>query len=133
MRRDFVLSSDDTGYLDSLGLDWEAVRDPNQGNGIIVHKLSVPTGYNVGDVDVLLRLDTHYPDTHIDMVYFYPDLKRTDGKAIPNSDQPLDFNNIRWQRWSRHRTEQNPWRPGIDNIGTHMELVNFWLSKELKR
>jgi hypothetical protein len=38
-----------------------------------------------------------------------------------------------FQQWSRHRTGANPWRPGLDNVCTHLLLVNSWLEKELRK
>ena len=36
-----------------------------------------------------------------------------------------------YQQWSRHRTAANPWRPGLDNVGTHLIQVDSWLQREL--
>jgi hypothetical protein len=46
--------------------------------------------------------------------------------------RPLAFANKRYQQWSRHRTAQNPWRPGLDNVCTHLLQVNNWLEREFK-
>ena len=35
-----------------------------------------------------------------------------------------------WQRWSRHRTTANPWRAGIDDVASHLALVDEWLQKQ---
>ena len=62
----------------------------------------------------------------------FPALQRVPAKAIPNlSDRPLA--GLTFQQWSRHRTPQNPWRVGIDDLGTHLVLVGDWLVKELTR
>ena len=66
------------------------------------------------------------------MVYFYPDLARNDGRAIKAISNEM-FDGKSWQRWSRHRTNKNPWRIGIDNIETHITLVGEWLFQELKK
>ena len=52
-----------------------------------------------------------YPDAQIDMAYFKPFLARTDGRAIQNLTECV-IQREKWQRWSRHRTQQNPWRMG---------------------
>jgi hypothetical protein len=38
-----------------------------------------------------------------------------------------------FQRWSRHRTAENPWRIGRDNLGTHIILVEDWLAREFEK
>jgi hypothetical protein len=67
------------------------------------------------------------------MVYVLPHLARKDGVGINNlSGQSIDGTD--WQRWSRHRTGANPWRPGVDDLSTHLFLVDDWFAREfLKR
>jgi len=130
-RSQFQLSQDDTLFLNSLNLPWEAV---NEGGiqRVIIHNFPVPDGYNHTHVKVNMRLDSGYPDTQIDMAYFYPALARTDSKQVKAI--ALDrFDGLEWQRWSRHRTHLNPWRPGIDNISTHVSAVSTWLASELEK
>ena len=66
------------------------------------------------------------------MAFFFPALARLDGKAI-NAATPLQRDGKTFQQWSRHRTGQNPWRPGEDDVSTHLVLVEYWLEKELTR
>ena len=73
-----------------------------------------------------------YPDAQLDMVYFFPPLARADGGAI-GALTPRRFDEKDWQQWSRHRTQQNPWRPGEDDIAGHLMLVDYWLRRELPR
>ena len=131
MRRQFKLTEEDTVLLESNSFEWEAV-DENNIKRVIIKGFGAPEGYNADFVDLNVRIEPTYPDTQIDMVYFYPKLSRLDGKAIKaiSDDQ---FDGKIWQRWSRHRTNQNPWRPGIDNLGTHLFLVSEWLILELKK
>jgi hypothetical protein len=67
------------------------------------------------------------------MVYFFPALARRDGRPIGATQamQPLDGKSF--QRWSRHRTQQNPWKPGRDNLGAHIILVEDWLAREFEK
>jgi hypothetical protein len=67
------------------------------------------------------------------MVYFFPALARKDGRVIAAAEamQPLDGKSF--QRWSRHRTAQNPWKIGRDNLGTHIILVEDWLTREFEK
>lgn len=129
MRREFDLSEDDEGCLRARGLEWEAVREANA-KLLIFPKYPIPGGYNLSIVKAGLRLPPSYPDDQIDMVYFLPALALASGKVIRQlSVQPFD--GTQYQQWSRHRTPANPWRPGIDNVGTHLVLVDSWLLREI--
>lgn len=131
MRRQFDLTGEDDRFLQRQPSEWEAVAENNI-KRIIIHDFPVPDGYNIEKVALYIRLEATYPDTQLDMVYFFPKLARSDGNPIKaiTDDQ---FDGKIWQRWSRHRTNQNPWRPGIDNLETHLILVSEWLRLELQK
>jgi hypothetical protein len=129
-RRDFPLLPDDQAFLDQLGVGWEAIQAGHQ-RLVVIHNYPVPQGYNHSTVSAAVILEASYPDVQIDMVFFKPALSRVDGKSINNlTNQPLAGES--WQQWSRHRTGQNPWRPGIDNLETHFLLVQYWLCREFE-
>ena len=131
MRRDFALPEEDTDFLDSTGYSWEAILESG-GNWVIIHNYPVPPGYNTNQVSLALKIDAGYPVSQIDMVYFSPHLQKNDGRPISAlAPQPIQGNT--WQRWSRHRTGENPWRPGLDGITTHLQMVNYWMERELKK
>ncbi|HYH23368.1 MAG TPA: multiubiquitin domain-containing protein [Azospirillum sp.] len=128
-RRDFTPLPEDAAFLNALGLRWETVSDGGIAR-VVVYGYPVPPGYNHTTVDLNVRIDPTYPDTQIDMVYVHPALVRTDGRAIRAlAEDPFD--DKVWQRWSRHRTAENPWRPGVDDLSTHLALVNHWFIREL--
>ncbi|HEY4193938.1 MAG TPA: E2/UBC family protein [Mucilaginibacter sp.] len=129
MRKDFSLTEEDLDFLIALNLQWESVRC-GTGDWVIIHDYPIPEGYNVRQTQAALKIDAGYPVSQIDMVYFYPSLGLISGKPI-GALTPANIDGKIWQRWSRHRTGENPWRPGLDNIGTHIQLVNFWLEREL--
>ena len=130
-RREFGLLEDDEQYLNLLGLSWEAATEGGVRRAVI-HDWPVPEGYNRTAVSVNVQLPPGYPDTQIDMAYFYPPLMRADGRPI--SALALDqFDGKEWQRWSRHRTVGSAWRMGIDCLETHMALVTDWLVAELRK
>lgn len=130
-RKQFSLPTDDIEWLEAQGLPYELVVEAGIPR-VLIHDYVVPDGYNVRSVTANVRIEPGYPESQIDMVYFYPALARQDGKAIGAlaKDQ---FDGKTWQRWSRHRTPANPWRPGVDNLGTHFALVYEWLVRELKK
>ena len=130
MKRQFDLPSEDAEYLDARQQDWETIKDGDN-RWVIIHRFPIPAGYNQTETSVALLLQASYPDVQIDMAYFHPPLARVDAKGIRNlSDQPLDGKV--WQRWSRHRPA-DAWRPGIDNIETHLLYVTAFLEQELQK
>ena len=64
---------------------------------------------------------------------FHPALTRTDGAKIPATEEVQLIEDHPYQRWSRHRTPQNPWIPGQDSLATHIMLVEDWLEREFER
>lgn len=131
MRRQFQLPAEDEAFLDSLDLEWETVIEKNV-RRVVIYGCPVPPGYNVTTADRQFRIEGGYPDTEINMAYFYPPLARVDGKSIGGL-VPDHFDGKVWQRWSRHRTSKNPWRLGIDGIATHFSLATEWLELEFKK
>ena len=131
-RRDFEVPEDDRDFLENrLSLEWEAVLEGGV-RRIVIRRFPMPDGYNVTDVALNVRLEGGYPDTQIDMVYFFPALSLTSGRPIRQLSGDT-FEGKTWQRWSRHRTGQNPWEPGLDNIERHLLLVREWLERELRQ
>jgi len=131
MRRDFALPEQDTDFLDSNGLVWETVRDAN-GLWVIIYSYTIPNGYNHPKVNLALKIEAGYPVSQIDMVYFNPGLQKVNGNSNPiKALANMNIVGATWQRWSRHRTGENPWRPGLDDISTHLQMVNHWLEREL--
>lgn len=127
-RRQFVLPADDVEYLDGLGLRWEVIAGGPQGC-VLVHDVPVPAGYTVPAVCLAVQLEAGYPRSILDMVYVYPALQRTDNQEI-GALCPMHLDGKQFQRWSRHRTGANPWRMGIDNLGTHIEQARLWFEQE---
>jgi hypothetical protein len=131
MRREFLLGEEDEACLNSTGHQWETVLDAKV-KWLIIRQYPIPVGYSVATADTALRIPPSYPDDQIDMVYFYPALSLVSGRAIL-ALTPLVVEGRQYQQWSRHRTAANPWRPGIDNICTHLLQVNTWLERELRK
>jgi hypothetical protein len=128
MKRQFQLPEQDVIYLEGLGLSWEAVNDGGM-QWVIIHNYPVPPGYNVKEVSVAVKIESGYPRAQLDMAYFFPALSRLDGNPI-NAITVQAIDGKQYQRWSRHRTGQNPWREGVDDLSTHIALVSFWFEKE---
>lgn len=131
MRQDFGLPEEDVDWLEGLARPFELVQEGGA-QRVVLYDWPVPAGYNVDKVAINVRIDPGYPDAQIDMAYFHPGLARRDGRPIGALSEE-SFDGRIWQRWSRHRTPANPWRPGIDNLGTHFALIDDWLARELRR
>ena len=130
-RRDFNLLKNDQTFLEDYGLPWETVKDGSQ--WVLMHRFPTQGGYNHDTVTAAVRLETGYPRSPLDMVYFSPGLVRLDGKPIGATQAQQVIDGKSFQRWSRHRTTNNPWRPGQDNIGTHVILIEDWLAREFEK
>ncbi len=146
LRRQFDLPEEDVEALDVRGLRWETVLLTEVGQEaqafwVFIHEFPLPKGYaGLSPTGTPVPLDkatvgirvTGYPGGALDMAYFCPPLSRADGCTINNlGDMPLGGQTF--QQWSRHYTPANPFRVGIDTIGTHLNLVEEWLLRELSR
>jgi hypothetical protein len=143
LRREFDLPEEDEEYLEARGLPWETAVIMEGGTRslwLFIHDFPLPPGYSSKQDPGSTPLNTAiagirvtgYPGGALDMVYFHPPLRRTDGRPIPNlGDLMLDGK--AFQQWSRHYTAANRFRIGIDNIGTHLSLVEEWLYREFRR
>lgn len=125
----FSLPVEDVEFLDNNSFLWEAIVQ--QSNWLIIKDHPVSEGYNISSVDIALLIPPAYPAAEIDMAYFFPPLQKKSGKPIRAiSSQSIDGKIF--QRWSRHR-KPGEWRPGLDNISTHLLAVNNWLEHDLKK
>lgn len=132
--RQFRLLPEDESYLDKISPDWMAIID-NGRQWVILPNFKVPTGYSLAATDLALDIPPTYPMTQIDMFYLYPEIALSSGQPIPATDYRENIQGKPHQRWSRHRKQQpsSMWRPGIDNIITHLALVEAALLKETER
>lgn len=131
MKRDFQLPAEDMEWLEQRGAPFELVADGGALR-VVLRDLVLPSGYNVKTTDANVRIEAGYPDAQIDMVYFHPGLVLLSGRRIGAITSEV-FEGKTWQRWSRHRTPANPWRPGIDSLATHFALVQEWLEREIRK
>lgn len=131
MRQQFLLPEADREFLQASGITWETIIEGGS-QWLLLPAFKLPHGYNHEQVTVALQILPGYPDVPLDMVWFSPALQRLDGQPIGAlSEQPIDGQIS--QRWSRHRTAQNPWRPGEDDLSAHLLLVTYWLEREFQK
>jgi hypothetical protein len=131
LRRQFDLLPEDESFLEEYSLPWETVVDGSP--WVLIHDFPTHEGYNHPRVTAAIRLETGYPAAELSMVYFFPALVRKDGKLIGATQAVQQIDGKGFQRWSRHRTPQNPWKAGQDNLGTHVILIEDWLAREFSK
>lgn len=124
----FDLPEDDVECLLASGHEWESIVDGGT-KWIILPQYRVREGYNHEVVSLALRIQPSYPDDQIDMAYFSPALCLKNEKTI-GALSLTSIDGKEYQQWSRHRTAHNPWRPGVDNICTHLLQIDTWLARE---
>ncbi len=128
LRRQFNLLPADQQFLEEYRLPWETIVDGS--HWVLIHNFPTHNGYNYPEASIAIRLETGYPQAQLDMVYAYPSLIRKDGKQLVGTQVKQSIDGKDWQRWSRHRTPQNPWQPGKDSLETHVYLIEDWFVRE---
>lgn len=122
-----ILPEEDTDFLNSDYNDqWEELSEAGK-RGLLIKDYPLPEGYTPGKTNLMLLIPDSYPAGMIDMFYFNPPVERQDGVGIGALANETHFGQ-QWQRWSRHYE----WRPGIDNVATHITHVSNELKSELK-
>jgi hypothetical protein len=130
-RRQFRLPSHDEEYLNSTGLEWEAIVEANA-KWLLIDGRAIPNGFTVTTASTALQIAPGYPDSQLDMAYYFPALARTDGRPINQlTNQSIDSK--MYQRWSRHRTQASAWRPGEDDVSTHLAYMDAAIESEFKK
>lgn len=132
LRRQFRLPTEDEAFLAALNLPWETVIVANQ-RWLLVYGERLPAGYNVTEVDVGIIMAPGYPPGPLDMAYFHPPLVRASGVVPSRSNNRADIDGKAWHGWSRHRTADNAWTPGEDDLESHYFFMRAWLADELNR
>ncbi|MCC7333849.1 MAG: multiubiquitin domain-containing protein [Pirellulaceae bacterium] len=126
-RRAFDLPEEDAAFLNSLGLNWETVKEERV-RWLLIHGYPIPHGFNVNRATMAIKVEGGYPPAKLDMAYFLPHLSKQSGTGIPNLT-PLKIDGEEYQQWSRHYE----WREGVDDLAVHYRRVEQWLLDELKR
>ena len=129
-RRDFSLLAPDQTFLKESKFSYDLIKKGNQ-QWLVIHNYPIPAGYNMESANLALLLPSNYPDIQIDMAYFSPSLLLNSKKVIPQTQCKVNIEGKQYQRWSRHRTPSNPWRPGIDDLSTHLRCVENWILREI--
>ena len=131
-RREFRLLPGDEAGLDARGVIWETFVDAGH-RWLVLHDYALPAGYSAETATVALDIPSAYPMAEIDMFFCLPHLTRSNGGTIPQADVAMIIAGHNYQRWSRHRGQGSRWQPGVDNVLTHLALVESALAREVEQ
>lgn len=112
----------DVQYLKDRSLVHEVTTDGGM-VCVLLPNWKLPTGLNVPETTVLLRLTAGYPDVAPDMWWCSPAVRRADGSIIQATDLEEQYLDQSWQRWSRHFAA-GQWKSGIDGLESYIALMN---------
>lgn len=99
---------------------------------VLLPGFPLPSGLNLDQADLLLRLPAGYPDAAPDMWWFSPPVTRRDGSTIAATEAREHHLGRDWQRWSRH-LQPGQWRSGVDSIESYLALVHNELARAAVR
>ncbi|MDQ8199372.1 multiubiquitin domain-containing protein [Pelagicoccus enzymogenes] len=132
LRKEFALPEDDVDQLDANGFEWETVAGVRGQRWLLIHRFPISEGYRQKEVSVAIAIPPGYPSGQLDMVWVSPALELESGGKIPATQHSEVIDGKRFQRWSRHYTGANPWKPDY-NVVTHLLLARAWFARELER
>jgi len=127
-----LLLESDYQRLGDAGLNFE--EDLAQ-RFFIFLQVSLPRGmYTVDSCDALVVVPPNYPQAGNDMFWTFPRLVRSDGRAIPATNELGSGDSRVWSdrefcRWSRHWDPSSiaGWRPGKDDVMSIYRRVEWAL------
>ncbi len=131
LRRDFRLLATDESGLDARGLEWETAVDAGR-RWLLLHNYPLPGGLTARNATIALEIPPSYPSAEIDMFYCLPHLSLENGGMIGQTEARVAIRGQNFQRWSRHRGSVAPWRPNVDNVLTHLTLVDAAILREVE-
>ena len=130
LRKDFDLPEEDIQFLESLNLKWEAVQDGNA-RAVILYGFLMPQPFQPTEVNLMIKMPNDYTSgAALDMFFTDAAIIRADGIAIKALTESAAFHGKKWWQWSRHYPKGTKWRPGTDNLGTHISFVQHVLDEE---
>lgn len=125
----FELLDSDTAYLDRLGLQWETILVEDR-RWLLIYGYPLGERYVPAVVSLALDIPKDYPAAQIDMFYFAPAVSRMDGQPILSTQVRATIKGAEFQGWSRHRNGSSAWDAAVDNVATHLALVDSCLDRE---
>lgn len=121
-----LLPEIDIEFLDEKGHTYKIT--PSDGMiYLVIENFKFPEQhYTPTSASLLIQIPAGYPNAKLDMFFVHPEIKLLNGSQPDKADQILDWDNKRWQRWSRHLDE---WRAGKDNLRTYLASIKIILEQ----
>lgn len=127
--RDFDLLEIDEIHLNRLGHRWETIIEVNR-RWLLLHDYPLPSGYTVEHTSLALEVPPNYPGAQIYGFYTNPPLALSSGRTIESTQLRGALLGTEYHGWSRNRGAGGQWNPALDNVGTHLILVDAAIAKE---
>ncbi len=124
-----MLPPNDAKYLTERSISHSVAHEANM-TCVILPNFPLPPGFQRTESDLLLRLNSSYPDAAPDMWWFDPPVLRADGRVIPATQVIEPHLGRSWQRWSRHFVA-GQWKSGIDGLESFLALIKEELERSV--
>lgn len=132
LRKEFFLPEEDIQFLDSLGINWEAIQEGNV-RGVVLYGFIMPQPFQPEKLNLKIKMPLDYTSgAALDMFFTDTHVMRTDEKGIERLTESVVFDGKKWWQWSRHYPENTKWRPGINTLATHISYVHHILEVEAR-
>ena len=90
----------------------------------------LPNGFDQNESDLLIRLNSGYPDVPPDMWWFSPAIYLENGQPLPATNVMENHLGREWQRWSRH-LNNGQWLSGIYGLENFLALIRQDLERSV--
>lgn len=124
-----LLPEIDRDFLDEKEFAYCATKASGGAIHLVIRDFEFPVSYMPTKADLLIILPVGYPNSHPDMFWTFPDVKRANGSWPQNCEHHEIYGDRNWQRWSRHY--QGQWRAGTDSIRSYLAAVRREIVKGL--
>ena len=111
----------DIAFLNERGIAHDVAVESGM-TCVVMPRWQLPEGLDQAEADLLVRLSPGYPDVPPDMWWFDPEVRRADGRPLPNTDVRERHLGRTWQRWSRHFSGEQ-WKSGLDCLESYLALI----------
>jgi hypothetical protein len=124
-----LLPEIDRDFLDGKEYAYGTTKGTDGSIHLVIRDYDFPAAYAPQKADLLIILPAGYPNSHPDMFWTCPDVKRADGAWPAASEHHEAHGGRNWQRWSRHY--QGQWRAGTDGLRSYLAAVRHEIAKGL--
>lgn len=124
-----ILPEPDVDFLVEKEFECDIYQAPNE-TYITFHNYDLGSAYTPTIVEMRIVVPAGYPQGNLDMYWTKPWVNLAGTATRPERadySQSFQDGTTEWQRWSRHAP--NAWRPGIDNLRTHLRTIRSDLAR----